>query len=113
MDEMVKVSAIKLDLSHQHAIQGTHWKCTWCSFGLATSKNDEDHSVNWLEPELTKPMAISTEEIHGFNTFQATLLVNLSADDDVARYAHPTQSASITSHLFTSPNPHVNFCLKK
>ena len=57
-------------------------------------------------------MSISTEEIHDFNTFQATLLASLSANNDVARYAHPTQSVSITSHLFTSSNPCVNFALK-
>ena len=93
---MAKASAIKLDINHQHAIQGTHRKCTWHSFGLATSKSDEDHSGNWLEPELSEPMPTSTEEFHGFQMFQASLLANLSADHDVATHAHPTQSVSLT-----------------
>src|SRR5260370_4381154 len=96
MDKMVKASAIKLDINPQHVIQGMHQKCAWCSFGLATSKSDEDQSGNQLEPELSKPMPTSTEEFHGFQMFQASLLENLSADHDVAMHAHPTQSVSLT-----------------
>ena len=79
-------------------IQGTHWKCTWHSFGPATSKSDEDQSGNQLEPEPGEPMPTSTEEFHGFQMFQASLplLANPSTNHDVAMHAHPTQSVSLT-----------------
>ena len=41
VERTTKISVIKLDLSHQHAVEGTHRKRTQCCFRLAPSESDK------------------------------------------------------------------------
>jgi len=77
---MVKVSAIKLDLNRQHAVEGTHRKRIRRSFGLALSASDSDPSGSRLEPELTHPISIPDSVYHGYCSFRSTLLDELNED---------------------------------
>ncbi|KAF8316267.1 uncharacterized protein EI90DRAFT_3067809, partial [Cantharellus anzutake] len=80
VEKMVKISSIKLDLNHQHAVDGSHRKRIRRSFGLAPSTSDRDPSGGHLEPEHGHPSCIPDDINHGYHPFRANLLQDLTSD---------------------------------
>ena len=107
-EKMVKTSAIKLDLNHQHAVEGTKQKRIRCSFGLATSASDSNPSGSQLEPELGHPTVIPDSINHSYCAFRNNLLNNLHSDCDVEHGSTSTQSIGSQQVRDTLNHPAVH-----
>ncbi|KAF8334909.1 uncharacterized protein EI90DRAFT_3048826, partial [Cantharellus anzutake] len=82
--KMVKISAIKLDLNHEHAVEGTHQKCIQQSFGYA-SANDCGPTGSHLELEHGHLSSIPDDINHSNFSFCTNLLDDLNKDLDIPR----------------------------
>jgi hypothetical protein len=81
---MVKISAIKIDLNREHAVEGTHRKRIRRSFGYASSANDCDPTGSRLEPEHGHPSSIPDDINHSYFSFRTNLLDDLNEDLDIS-----------------------------
>ncbi|KAF8309525.1 uncharacterized protein EI90DRAFT_3080628, partial [Cantharellus anzutake] len=95
VEKMVKISSIKPDLNHQHAVDGSHGKRIRRSFGLAPFASDHDPSGGRLELEHGHPSCIPDDINHGYHPFRAQdLTSDYDAEQSEMNFARSLPSRS-------------------